>query len=121
MENDIDPLVSDSIAHLVSALGGPDRELPDAPYVLGDDALGCLKDIKIWIKAYDEKLNRLDVARAITETGLVENDLMRIVTDWEAAGRAVGARYRIALACGMYLHISFVTLSYCEIDTNRSH
>ncbi|KAK7205117.1 timeless protein-domain-containing protein [Myxozyma melibiosi] len=88
-----------SVGQLVSALGGPAHYLPDAPYELGDDALGCLKDLKLWIKAYDEKRNSLAVAKAIAESGLVEKDLLRIITDWEAAGRAVGAPYRICLAC----------------------
>ena len=30
-------------------------------YALGDDALACLKDLRRWLKLYDEKLNRYDV------------------------------------------------------------
>lgn len=33
----------------------------DGKYTLGDDALACLKDLRMWLKLYDEKMNRYDV------------------------------------------------------------
>ncbi|KAK9240346.1 timeless protein-domain-containing protein [Lipomyces kononenkoae] len=97
---DVDPTVHAHITSLVSALGGPDHSLPDQRYVLGDDALACLKDLKRWLKAYDEKLNRLDVARIIAKTSLVTDDILQILTEWEAsrAGCTMN-EFRIALAC----------------------
>ncbi|KAK9366495.1 timeless protein-domain-containing protein [Lipomyces kononenkoae] len=97
---DVDPTVRAHIVSLISALGGPDHSLPDKRYVLGDDALACLKDLKRWLKAYDEKLNRLDVARTIAKTSLVTDDLLQILSDWEAsrAGCTMN-EFRIALAC----------------------
>ncbi|KAK9322088.1 timeless protein-domain-containing protein [Lipomyces orientalis] len=89
---DVDPTVRAHVTSLISALGGPDHSLPDDPYVLGDDALACLKDLKRWLKAYDEKLNRLEVARTITETSLVTGDLLHILTN-------TTNEFRIALAC----------------------
>ncbi|KAK9377021.1 timeless protein-domain-containing protein [Lipomyces chichibuensis] len=97
---DVDPTVGAHVASLISALGGPDHSLSNHPYVLGDDALACLKDLKRWIKAYDEKLNRLDVARAISKTSLVTDDLLQILTDWEASRtRCTMTEFRTALAC----------------------
>ncbi|KAJ8102866.1 timeless protein-domain-containing protein [Lipomyces tetrasporus] len=89
---DVDPTVRAHVTSLISALGGPDHSLPDDPYVLGDDALACLKDLKRWLKAYDEKLNRLEVARTIAETSLVTEDLLHILTN-------TTNEFRIALAC----------------------
>ncbi|KAK9333316.1 timeless protein-domain-containing protein [Lipomyces starkeyi] len=97
---DVDPTVGAHVTSLISALGGPDHSLPNHPYVLGDDALACLKDLKRWIKAYDEKLNRLDVARTISKTSLVTEDLLQILTDWEASRtRCTMNEFRTALAC----------------------
>ncbi|KAK9434066.1 timeless protein-domain-containing protein [Lipomyces doorenjongii] len=97
---DVDPTVGAHVTSLISALGGPDHSLPNHPYVLGDDALACLKDLKRWIKAYDEKLNRLDVARAISKTSLVTEDLLQILTDWEVSRtQCTMNEFRTALAC----------------------
>lgn len=71
------------IVNLVSALGGPDLAEETEPYVLGDDALGCLRDLKRWLKVYDEQNDSLDVARAISETSLVTFDLLEILTQWD--------------------------------------
>lgn len=71
------------IVNLVSALGGPDLAEEDHAYRLGDDALGCLRDLKRWLKVYDEKNDSLDVARAISETSLVTFDLLEILTRWD--------------------------------------
>lgn len=79
------------------------------PYKLGDDALACLRDLKQWIKGYDERLNRYDVARAISETSLLTFGLFEILTKWEIENeQAVRSDQltpkqkhmdRIALAC----------------------
>jgi replication fork protection complex subunit Tof1/Swi1 len=73
--------------------------------VLGDDALACLRDIKRWLKLYDEKNNRMDVARCLGEANLVNGDLLPIISLWWATGQgwATGQNRkhmtRIALAC----------------------
>ena len=58
-------------------LGGSSAD-EDGHYILGDDALACLRDLKRWLKLYDEKLNRLDVARCLAEAKLVAGDLLPI-------------------------------------------
>lgn len=72
-----------NITNLVSALGGPDVTLPNKAYVLGHDALMCLRDLKIWLRVVDEKRRLLDVARAISETNLVTQDLLEILAQWD--------------------------------------
>lgn len=72
------------ISTLVSALGGPDRSTEDNRYKLGDNALAVLKDLKKWLK-FDKMSNKWDVALACGETGLVINDLMRILYQWETS------------------------------------
>ncbi|KAG5420173.1 TOF1 [Candida metapsilosis] len=73
------------IAILVSALGGVDHtsEVKPPPYKLGHDALACLKDIKRWIRAVDEKQNNYEVALACAECGLIQNDIIIILCQWE--------------------------------------
>ncbi|KAI5970304.1 TOF1 [Candida margitis] len=73
------------IAILVSALGGVDHtsEIKPLPYKLGHDALACLKDIKRWIRAVDEKQNNYEVALACAECGLIQNDIIVILCQWE--------------------------------------
>lgn len=104
------------ITNLVSALGGVDVTLDDRPYKLGDDALACLRDLKKWLRVFDEKQDRLDVARAISETSLVTFDLLEIISQWdleeeskesisedielsEQQNTASSKKFRIALAC----------------------
>jgi replication fork protection complex subunit Tof1/Swi1 len=67
--------------------------------VLGDDALACLRDVKRWLKLYDEKSNRMDVARCLGEANLINGDLLPILSLWGTSGQ--GSKYlsRIALAC----------------------
>ncbi|ODQ67145.1 timeless-domain-containing protein [Nadsonia fulvescens var. elongata DSM 6958] len=79
----VDPVLKGHITNLVSALGGPDQSLLHKPYKMGDEALNCLKDIKRWMVAYDQNLDRWDVARAISETSLVTYDLLEILAAWE--------------------------------------
>ncbi|CAK9441769.1 uncharacterized protein LODBEIA_P56370 [Lodderomyces beijingensis] len=106
-ESQAQKLLKAHIAVLVSALGGIDHtsaEVP-APYKLGHDALACLKDIKRWIKAVDEKQNNYEVALACAESGLVQNDLIVILCQWEnqmqrkEAVRNKVATEKIMLSC----------------------
>lgn len=72
------------ISILTSALGGVDYSSDSEKYKLGDDALACLKDIKRWLKSVDELERKWDVALACAETNLVVNDLIVILSQWEA-------------------------------------
>lgn len=71
------------ISVLVSALGGPDYT-NNNQYKLGHDALACLKDIKRWIKSVDENNRSFDVALACADSGLVINDLIVILCQWDS-------------------------------------
>ncbi|KAI5956436.1 TOF1 [Candida jiufengensis] len=84
-ETQAQKLLKAHISVLVSALGGIDHasDIKPSPYKLGHDALACLKDIKRWIKAVDEKQNNYEVAIACSESGLVQNDLIIILCQWE--------------------------------------
>lgn len=90
---------------LVSALGGPDHSagVSPPPYKLGHDALACLKDIKKWIKSVDERNRSHDVAIACAESGLVINDLIIILCQWEndckKQKKASRASEKVVLAC----------------------
>lgn len=66
-------------------------------YILGDDALACLRDLKRWLKLYDEKTNRLDVARCLAEAKLVTGDLLPILASW-SEGSNDKLKARVALA-----------------------
>ncbi|KAL1899918.1 Topoisomerase 1-associated factor 1 [Sporothrix stenoceras] len=77
-------------------LGGIDE---DGTYQLGDDALDVLRDIKKWIRFYDQKLNRMDVARCLAESNLVDGDLLAILATWNENATLQRFRARIALAC----------------------
>ncbi|ANB11704.1 Tof1p [Sugiyamaella lignohabitans] len=100
----VDPEIKAHITNLVSALGGPDFTDPFKVYKLGDDALACLRDLKRWLKGYDERLDRWDIARALSETKLVPFDLIEILTLWEERSQSktnppTKNMDRIALAC----------------------
>lgn len=106
-ENYTQKVLRGHISVLVLTLGGPDHtssEVP-TPYNLGPDALPCLKDIKRWIQTVDQKHAKFDVALAIAECGLVVNDLVVILCDWDrkAAKTKKGFSHtileKIALAC----------------------
>lgn len=58
-----------------------------------------LRDIKKWIRFYDQKLNRMDVARCLAETNLVGGDLLAILATWNENATLQRFRARIALAC----------------------
>ncbi|KAL8715042.1 MAG: hypothetical protein Q9220_000999 [cf. Caloplaca sp. 1 TL-2023] len=98
----VDPEVRAYVYSLVSALGGTGAD-EDGHYVLGDDALACLKDLKRWLKLYDEKANRLDVARCLAEANLVEGDLLEILRSWPEEATEDRAKFKIALACAELL------------------
>ena len=67
--------------------------------MLGDDALACLKDLKRWLKLYDEKTNRLDVARCLAEANLVIGDLLEILASTPEEAMENRAKAKINLAC----------------------
>lgn len=71
------------IAVLVSALGGPDHASDTGLYKLGVDALLCLRDLKRWIRAVDERSSSWEVSLACAECGLVQNDLTVILCQWD--------------------------------------
>ena len=79
--------------------------------MLGDDALACLKDIKRWLKFYDEKANRLDVARCLAEANLVNGDLLEILAAWPEEATENKIKSKTALACCM---VSPSSLKVCE-------
>ncbi|KAI4159391.1 MAG: hypothetical protein L6R39_000369 [Caloplaca ligustica] len=94
----VDPEVRAYVHSLVSALGGTGTN-EDGRYVLGDDALACLKDLKKWLKLYDTKADRLDVARCLAEANLVEGDLLQILGAWPEEATEDRVKSKIALAC----------------------
>lgn len=67
--------------------------------MLGDDALACLRDLKKWLKLYDEKANRLDVARCLAESNLVGGDLLQILAAWPENATDDRLKSKISLAC----------------------
>lgn len=83
-------------------LGGTGAD-EDGRYVLGDDALACLKDLKKWLKLHDEKANRLDVARCLAEANLVNGDLLEILATWPEEATEDKLKSKIALACCTYI------------------
>lgn len=66
--------------------------------MLGDDALSVLRDLKKWIRFYDEKLNRMDVARSIAESSVVDEDLLHILAMWTESESESKFKARLALA-----------------------
>ncbi|KAL2803227.1 timeless protein-domain-containing protein [Aspergillus granulosus] len=94
----VDPDVRSHVYSLVTALGGFNGADADQ-YVLGDDALACLRDIKRWLKLYDEKFNRMDVARCLGEANIVNGDLIQILSLWWSGNQQSKYMSRIALAC----------------------
>ncbi|KAL9096566.1 MAG: hypothetical protein Q9165_001053 [Trypethelium subeluteriae] len=113
-----DPIDLEVRAHvysLVSAVGGSSAD-SDGRYVLGDDALACLKDLKKWLNLYDNNLNRFDVARCIADANLVRGDLLEILAQWREDETDDRMKYKIALACVELL----VPLTWpFEIDDTR--
>ena len=58
-----------------------------------------LKDIKRWLKLYDEKLNRYDVARCLAEANVVKGDLLEILSAWPEEDREGRLMSKMALSC----------------------
>lgn len=58
-----------------------------------------MKDIKKWLKLYDEKSNRLDVARCLAEANLVNGDLLEILAAWPEEKADDRLKSKISLAC----------------------
>ncbi|CAG8977409.1 hypothetical protein HYALB_00007039 [Hymenoscyphus albidus] len=94
----VDPEVRAYVSSLVTALGGSGAD-EEGRYVLGDDALACLRDLKRWLKLYDEKANRLDVARCLADSNLVGGDLLQILALWPENETENRIKLKIALAC----------------------
>ncbi|KAL2256702.1 hypothetical protein VTK26DRAFT_1258 [Humicola hyalothermophila] len=94
----VHPQVRAHINSLVSALGGYSID-DDGGYKLGDDALEVLRDLKKWIRFYDEKTNRMDVARCLAEANIVSTDLLQILATWPPNDNTSKYKARIALAC----------------------
>lgn len=107
-EQRVDPEVKAFVFSLVSALGGSSAA-DDGRYVLGDDALAVLRDLKRWIRLYDEKTHRLDVRRLLAEANLVKGDLLEILAGWPDEAVEGSLRSRVALMCGK-----------CSIDSSSS-
>jgi len=93
----VDPEVRAYVYSLVSAVGG-NSSIEDGRYVLGDDALACLKDLKRWLSLYDNKLSRFDVKRCLAEANLVKGDLLEILTLWQEEDEGNWLRRKTALA-----------------------
>ncbi len=58
-----------------------------------------LRDLKKWIRFYDQKTNRMDVARCLAEANLVGGDLLQILATWPENATENRFKARIALAC----------------------
>lgn len=67
--------------------------------MLGDDALDVLRDLKKWIRFYDEKMNRMDVARCIADSNVVDEDMLHILAMWTENEPDSKFKARLALAC----------------------
>ncbi|CAE6409911.1 unnamed protein product [Rhizoctonia solani] len=86
------------ILSTVAALGGVETDTTTGVtrYVLGDDCLGCLRDLKkLWRK--DDTDDERTVARMFWETRVLENDLVPILIE-TAGGDIVGDRRAVACA-----------------------
>ncbi len=75
--------------------------------MLGDDALAVLKDIKRWLRLYDDKTNRLDVARLLAEANLVKGDLLEILAGWPDDSTESSFRSKVSLLCGTVPAVSW--------------
>ena len=117
-EDDFDLYQSlrDSVTGLVSALGGVDYSNPSRPYVLGDDALGCLKDLKKWIKFFGSS-GKLDALRCIAETNLVSLDICEILGSFKQGQEGDKFKFRLALnCCTSFLTVGCWRLTICVVE-----
>ncbi|RKF63835.1 Topoisomerase 1-associated factor 1 [Erysiphe neolycopersici] len=94
----VDPDVKAHVSSIVSALGGSGAD-ENGQYILGDDALACLRDLKRWLKLYDEKVNRLDVARCLAESNVVGGDILLILAAWPEYDSGDRLKFKAALSC----------------------
>ena len=85
---------------LIHQVGGTSIE-EHGRYVLGDDAIGCLKDLRRWIRFYDEKLNRLDVQRVLAESNFVKGDILEMLADWPETSKPDRLRSKVTLLARM--------------------
>ena len=67
--------------------------------MLGDDLLPSLKDIRDWLRHFNDKLNRLDVARLLAEANIVKGDLLEILAGWPDTAAEDSFRSKVALRC----------------------
>lgn len=74
----------------------------DGTYVLGDDALLCLKDLRKWLKFVDHDRNRGDVARCMAEANLVKGDLLEILAKLSERLMQDKLKHKIAVATCWY-------------------
>lgn len=79
--------IKTKIQHLCSALGGMDPTDPET-YIVGIEALGCLKDIKELFKRIDEERGLWTVASACHDSGLFVNDLVPILIQYGSTDTA---------------------------------
>ncbi|KAI8937221.1 Topoisomerase 1-associated factor 1 [Plenodomus lindquistii] len=91
----IDPETRAHVYSLISALGGTGD---DGTYSLGHDALLCLKDLRKWLKFYDDKHNILDVARCMGEANLVKGDLLEILAKVSPGTMESAWKHKVAVA-----------------------
>ena len=91
--------------HIKLQLGGTGAD-EDGRYVLGDDALACLRDIRRWLRLYDEKLNRLDVARCLAEANLIAGDILPILATWPEHMTDDRIKAKLAFYCRMCARLS---------------
>lgn len=61
--------------------------------------MDVLRDIKKWIRFYDEKTNRMDVARCLADANIVNGDLIHILALWNENANEDRYKSRVALAC----------------------
>ncbi|KAI5199270.1 timeless-domain-containing protein [Aureobasidium subglaciale] len=94
----VDPEVRAHVYSLVSAIGGGST-VNEGQYVLGDDALACLKDLSRWIRLYDDRINRHDVKRCMAEANLVRGDLLPILAQQGDKSERSALATKIALNC----------------------
>ena len=58
-----------------------------------------MRDLKRWLKLYDEKANRLDVARCLAESNLVGGDLLQILASWRENEPESRIKQKLSLSC----------------------
>ncbi|PSS00768.1 timeless protein-domain-containing protein [Coniella lustricola] len=121
-EDVVHPEVRAHINSLVSALGGFNDEDDGSYYRLGDDALDVLRDIKKWLRFYDEKTNRMDVARCLADANIVSGDLLHILALWSENSRDDRYKAKVALACFEILApLTWPIEKHRETMTNNHH